>query len=226
MPYIEAPDRRGARAARGRGKPSADERKLQAAHALSVEQYAKRRHAIPPEVRSACQAVNVTQMQLLGAEPIEPTCRSLTAELGHSKLHAEAARAAPPSCHHINVREQAHAVSLRAKGRSTMDIDDSEREEVVLRLDADAFAVHARHAHCVDFIATAQGAECALVRRLPPLLLELCPCGLVTAFSYRLWGVLLPARAAHARRPWYLYTSVLLVPMHLPCATACFKYTC
>ena len=111
LPYIELPDRRP-KTARGRVKQSDDDRKLEAAQQLNIEQYAKRRYAVPLEVQK---------------------------------------------------------VNMRALGKAVMDLDsdaDAENgagEECVLRLNFDAFAVHFRHQHCVEFITAAQGPECSRV---------------------------------------------------------------
>jgi hypothetical protein len=67
------------------------------------------------------------------------------------------------------VPREVHAANLRACGREGMADDgghDGQAGETVLRLNFDAFALHFRHQHCVEFITSAQGSECSQVQRL------------------------------------------------------------
>ena len=53
LPLVATSDRR--QSGRGRSKAGAGQRKLDAAHSLNLQQYAKRRHAMPQEVCSSAE---------------------------------------------------------------------------------------------------------------------------------------------------------------------------
>jgi hypothetical protein len=55
---------------------------------------------------------------------------------------------------------------LRAAGAAPMDIDkvaESGGEDPPMRLNFQAFDVHFRHQHCIEFVSLVQGMECAKV---------------------------------------------------------------
>ena len=68
------------------------------------------------------------------------------------------------------VPREVHAASLSGIAPATTE------PEVVLRLNFEAFAVHLRHQHCLDFVACTQGPECSLVRRLLSSSPSFVPC--------------------------------------------------
>ena len=54
--------------------------------------------------------------------------------------------------------------ALQSTNASRLSAISSTSVESPLRLNFDAFAVHFRHQHCVEFVTRTQGHDCSLVR--------------------------------------------------------------